>query len=73
MESMISNKTDGVSPEEIADAQAIIEHAMSGKSLAPEVARRVRERGARIREEVFRQHGLLDVGVPAIRELRDSE
>jgi hypothetical protein len=73
MEGMRSKQTDGVSPEEVADAQAVIEHAKSGKALDPEVARRVRERGDRIREEVFRQHGLLNIGVPAIRELRDSE
>jgi hypothetical protein len=27
----------------------------------------------RIREEIRRKHGTLDIGVPAIRELRDSE
>jgi hypothetical protein len=26
----------------------------------------------RIREEIRRKHGLLDIGVPAIRELRDE-
>lgn len=53
-----------------ADARAVFEHFATGKPLDPEVARRVRERGQRIREEVFRKHGQLDVGVPAIRELR---
>jgi hypothetical protein len=27
----------------------------------------------RIREEIFQKHGILDIGVPAIRELRDTE
>jgi hypothetical protein len=60
-----------IAPELAADTQAILEH-LAGKPLDPEVARRVRERGERIREEVFRKHGLLDIGVPAIRELRDA-
>jgi len=47
-------------------------HLTSGDPLDPEVARRIRERGDRIREEIFQKHGLQDIGVPAIRELRDS-
>jgi len=43
---------------------------VSGKPLDPKVAQRVRDRGQQIRENIFRQHGLLDIGVPAIRELR---
>jgi hypothetical protein len=70
---MMSNQPNGTPPEEVADARAVIEHALSGKPLDPEIARRLRERGDRIREEVYRQHGLLDIGVPAIRELRDAE
>ncbi len=62
--------TTGVPPDVLADAQAVIESVSSGKPLDPEVARRVHERARRIREEIFRQHGLLDLGVPLIRELR---
>jgi hypothetical protein len=39
----------------------------------PEVMRKACEEMDRIREEVFREHGTLDIGVPAIRGLRDSE
>jgi hypothetical protein len=53
-----------------ADAQAVLDHFATGKPLSPEVAQRVHERGQRIREEVYQKHGLLDIGVPAIRELR---
>ena len=31
------------------------------------------DRMDRMRKETFRLHGLLDIGVPAIRELRDCE
>ena len=57
-------------PEALADEEAVMASFVSGKPLDPEVAKRVRERGRQIHEEIFRQHGLLDIGVPAIRELR---
>jgi hypothetical protein len=59
--------------EEEADTRAVIEKLMTGKPLDPEVYRRIRERSARISQEVFEKHGLLDIGVPAIRSQRDSE
>jgi hypothetical protein len=36
----------------------------------PEAMLRAAGRMERKREETYRQHGLLDIGVPAIRELR---
>ena len=42
---------------------------MSGKR-DPEAMRRAAERMERMRDETFRQRGLLDTGVPAIRKLR---
>ena len=53
-----------------ADNQAVLDHFATGEPLDPAVAKRVRERGQRIREEVYKKHGLLDIGVPTIRELR---
>ena len=62
---------DAIPPELAADTQAILDF-LAGKPLDPEVARRIREQGDRIREKILREHGILDIGVPAIRELRDS-
>lgn len=59
-------------PELQADTAALLEHLATGKPLDPAVANRIRVRGDQIREEVLRQHGQLDIGVPAIRELRDA-
>jgi hypothetical protein len=53
-----------------ADTQAVIEHAMTGKPLDPEIARRVRAEGEKVRQEIFAKHGLVDIAVTAIRELR---
>ncbi len=36
----------------------------------PEAVRRACEEMDRIREEIRREHGVLDIGVPAIRALR---
>lgn len=55
----------------LADMEYAIELAMTGKK-DPEFEKRVQDQGKRIREEIFRKHGLLDIGVPAIRELRDE-
>ena len=57
-------------PSVQADEEAVIQAFLTGILVDPEVAHRVQERGRRIREEVFRRHGLVDIAVPAIRELR---
>jgi hypothetical protein len=64
---------DVIPPDLEADTQAVIEKLMTGKALDPETYRRIRERADRIRDELLRKHGLLDIGVPAIRALRDGD
>jgi hypothetical protein len=71
MSSAVSTKLD-LTPEEYEEQQAIIEKLLHGKPVPREVQRRIRERAARITEEIFQKHGLVDVAVPAIRELRDG-
>jgi hypothetical protein len=62
-----------VIPAELdVDTQAVIEKLTTGKPVDAETYQRIRERADRIRDEIFQEHGLLDIGVPAIRELRDS-
>ena len=58
-----------ITPELEAEFQAAVRQAMSSRR-DPEAMRRAAERMDRMREETFREHGLLDLGVPAIRELR---
>lgn len=57
-----------ISPELVAEFQVAVAQAMSGKR-DPDAMRRAAERMHRMREETFRRYGLLDIGVPAIREL----
>ncbi len=54
------------------DTKAVMEHAMTGKPLDPEVYRRVRERGERLTEDLRRQYGTLDIAVDLVRESRDE-
>jgi hypothetical protein len=53
-----------------SDEEAVIASFLTGKPLDPEIARRIHERAKAIRDRVYREHGLVDIGVPAIRELR---
>jgi adenosyl cobinamide kinase/adenosyl cobinamide phosphate guanylyltransferase len=61
---------DHIPPDEAADNQAVIDHVLTGRPLDAEIARRIEERAERIRQRIFQEHGLVDIGVPAIRELR---
>ena len=53
-------KTPGTDPQERADFEAVLRHAFHGEPLDPEVARRVHERAARVTEEIYRIHGVID-------------
>src|SRR5437899_1691459 len=48
---------------------------LEGKSCTayPAVLFRIFERGKRVREEIFKEHGVLDIGVELIREIREEE
>jgi hypothetical protein len=69
---MANPKPEPIPPDVRAAMDEAVRHALTGQG-DPEVLRRVAEQAARIREEVFRKHGVLDVGVPAIRALRDGD
>jgi hypothetical protein len=66
----ITNIMPVTEPTVESDEQAVMASFLAGTPLDPEVARRVHERAQAIRARVFEEHGLLDVGVPTIRELR---
>jgi hypothetical protein len=68
-----TENTSGIPPDLEADAQAVIGSVMTGKPLEPDVLRRVREEAEKITERLRREYGELDIGVPAIRGLRNSE
>jgi hypothetical protein len=68
---VVMNKpTNRIPPDVMADMQAVADAVVARRPVDPEVARRVRQRAQAITAEVRRKHGVLDIGVPAIRELR---
>jgi hypothetical protein len=68
MNNMDTNNT--LPPDLQADTQAVLEYLTTGKPLDPDTTRRIRERAQGITQELRQKHGTLDIGVPAIRELR---
>ena len=56
----------------MADLEYAAELAANGRKDS-EFARRIREEAKRVREQILQRNGLLDIGVSAIRELRDAE
>jgi hypothetical protein len=65
-------ESNGIPPDIMADMQAVANAVAAGKPVPPDIARRVREQAQAIRDELLEKYGVLDIGVPAIRELRDS-
>lgn len=66
---MENNLDNSISPEIMAEMEEAVKYAMSGVR-DPEVMRKACEHMDQVREEIRRKHGVLDIGVPAIRELR---
>jgi hypothetical protein len=64
--------TQTIPPEMLADLEYAIQLLIAGKR-DPEFIARVQARSERMREEVFQKHGLLNIAVDLIREIRDEE
>jgi hypothetical protein len=58
-----------IPPEFAVEMQEAVEHVVRGVR-DPERINRARRRMDRIREEIRQEHGVPDIGVAAIRELR---
>jgi hypothetical protein len=66
------DRPSAFTPEAMAAMQRAADRAAKGIR-DPEEMRRASESMDRIREEIRRRHGTLDIGLAAIRELRDAE
>jgi hypothetical protein len=62
-------------PELPADVRLMLDeairHAQTGAG-DPVILQRIHDEAEKIKREVFEKHGQLDIGTPAIRELRDE-
>jgi hypothetical protein len=70
MNTVVTDHT-GIPPDLMADLEYAAKLAASGKK-DPAFAEKLAAEAMRIQQEVKRKHGLLEIGVPAIRELRDA-
>jgi hypothetical protein len=68
--SINDTKESDVPSDVLADAQLVAECVAAGRPIPAEVARRIREEAEKITARLGQQYGTLDIGVPAIRELR---
>jgi hypothetical protein len=64
---------ESVAADIMADLEAVCDAAAAGKKIDPQLRKRIDERADKVRDAIFREHGVLDIGVPIIRELRDAE
>jgi hypothetical protein len=62
----------GLPPDVLADMQAVADAVAAGRPVPPEVARRVRERSAHVREQLLRRHGVREIAVDLIRQGREE-
>lgn len=69
---MENNHLNSILPHLLAELQAAADRAARGIR-DPEIMRQACESMDRLREEIRLQHGILDIGVPSIRKLRDNE
>jgi len=65
-------KATGIPADLMAELQRAADRAAKGVR-DPEAMRQACERMDRISEEVYKKNGVLDVGTPAIRALREAE
>jgi hypothetical protein len=65
--------TPPIPPDVMADFEAVTAAIAAGVDPDPALLARVRERADLNREAIFRRHGVLDIGVPAIRAARDGD
>ncbi len=57
-----------IPPDVMADAQLVAECVAAGTPVPADVARRVRERAATVRDAILHTQGVRDLGVQLIRE-----
>jgi hypothetical protein len=69
---MNPNDSNKFPPEVRSMLAEALRYALTGQG-DPEVLKQIHEQAEQIRAEVYRKHGLLDIGVPAIRALRDGD
>jgi hypothetical protein len=66
----LMDDTGDCAAERLADARIVAECLATGKHVPDDVCRRVQERAEQARRQVLAAHGVQDIGVQIIREIR---
>ncbi|MBS0265443.1 MAG: hypothetical protein JSS02_26150 [Planctomycetes bacterium] len=66
-------KTGPIARDVFDDGEEILEARRAGREPDPDVIDRVRQRAALIADGIRHRYGVLEIGVPAIREFRDHD
>ncbi|MBW3597113.1 MAG: hypothetical protein KY475_07540 [Planctomycetes bacterium] len=61
---------ESIPADVLADMEYAVQLHMTGQQ-DPEFTTRIQAEADKIREEIRQKHGVLEIGVPAIRELRE--
>jgi len=69
---MVTNTLTIEDPVELADSQAVVDHLVHKTPLDPAVYRRVQERASQATEDLRTAHGVRDLAVDLIRQVRDE-
>jgi hypothetical protein len=67
---MSSNEQKSGCSEAVDDVQYVADCIAAGRPIPAEVARRVKERADQVRKGILSTHGVQDIGVQIIREIR---
>ena len=67
------NNDDMSTTLETRDLEEVCKHLFAGQPIPAELARRVDEEAAEIRDEIRQKHGIVDVAVDFVREARTRE
>ncbi len=63
-----------ISPEETADMQEVCRLISQGKRVTdPELRKRIQARSDEVRRQMLQAHGITNIAVDLIREVRDEE
>jgi hypothetical protein len=54
------------------DVQAATDAFLAGRPIPVEIAKRIEERAAALRDQIFRKHGYLNIAVSSVRESREA-
>jgi hypothetical protein len=67
-------RPSAIPPEEMADREAICRLISQGQRVTdPALLKRIHERSEQVRREMFEKHGITNIAVDLIREVRDEE